>query len=253
MKENKNLDPIIVYWSPHYKDAFGMDWNILYSDPEQLYKKLNSLRDSVTPASDNILSCPASTQRLRSTFAYSVMTKTDVSIIKDDKGIQDMVLNSKQSVGVSVVRGPSLKNNNMIRLSQSLIFFTEEESLTMHVNPPFWSNSSHLKYGAVVSGGFDIGKWFRPVVCEMNLWEDVDNFVIEAGEDLVYFEFLTDRPIILKRFVLTPELFAYSEACMASNRTIKQWMSMSERYEVFRKTRMKDLVLKEIKKNILGE
>jgi hypothetical protein len=40
---------------------------------------------------------------------------------------------------------------------------------------------------------------------------------------------------------------------MASNRTIKQWMSMSERYEIFRKTRMKDLVLKEIKKNILGE
>lgn len=237
----------IVYWAP----AFGSEtdktnWNMLYSEPVQLFKDLNEKRDSNVLSQDNYLSCPASNIRLRNTYIFKNQLKTHIKI---ENGLP--VPQSEHYIKTDIIRGPSLKNNTMINLSLNWIFFTEEESLQIHANPPFFSNANHLRYGAFCPGGFDIGKWFRPIATEINLWENINEFVLEEDEPIFYIEFLTNEPIVLKRFVYNDRLRSLAEASMKSSSIMGKWLPLNKRYEHLKKTRGKEIILKEIKENLL--
>lgn len=251
MKNDK--DPITVYWSPYFVDPKN-NWNILYPSPEQLYKRLNLLRDTNTDTAENMLSCPAVSARFKNTFCFSVINKTDASIVLNEQNEKVTMLNHDKSFKTSIIRGPSITDNIMIKIAYQLLFFTEEESLIMHINPPFFSsNANHLQYGSITPGSFDIGQWFRPVSAEINLWEGINDFILGPNEDLLYSEFITDRPIKLKRFEINESLIKYADSCSQSPRTIKRWIPLKERYEFFKKSELKKLILKQIKNNLLDE
>jgi hypothetical protein len=107
-----------------------------------------------------------------------------------------------------------------------------------------------MRYGSIVPGQLDIGKWFRNITLEYNLWEGVDNFFIDKGEHLAYIEFDTNKKVELVRFKLNTELKTYLESTSSSSNW-EPMVSIQERYERFKRTRMKDLVMKEIKANLL--
>jgi hypothetical protein len=130
------------------------------------------------------------------------------------------------------------------------VFFTEDDSLNMKLTSPYFSNSNHMRYGSIVPGQLDIGKWFRNITLEYNLWEGVDNFFIDKGEHLAYIEFDTNKKVELVRFKLNTELKTYLESTSSSSNW-EPMVSIQERYERFKRTRMKDLVMKEIKANLL--
>ena len=51
----------------------------------------------------------------------------------------------------------------------------------------------HMQYGAVTPGQFNIGKWFRPIQTEINLWENINTFSINKDEPLAFINFLTSK------------------------------------------------------------
>jgi hypothetical protein len=246
----KNEDPIVVYWAPRYTAGAGekenINWNLLYSDPVQLYKDLSSKRDLSTNARDNILSCPAASSRFRNTYVFKNTLKTHYSFKNNEPTPQN-----ENHILMSIIRPPSLKDNMMVKFHMSWMLFTEEEELMTHINPPYFSNAKHNKYGAVVSGGFDIGKWFRPIATEFNLWTNIKEFSIEDEEPILYVEFLSDRPVILKRFYMSPELHSFAESNLYSVGLMGEWLPLKKRYEQFKRSRGKEIILKEIKKNLL--
>ena len=69
-------------------------------------------------------------------------------------------------------------------------------------------------------------------------------------EHMVYFSFLTDDKVELKRFELNDTLRKISETCSS----VTSWWSnvpLVNRYERFLKTKTNKLVMKEIKKQLV--
>jgi hypothetical protein len=242
-----NHKPIVIYWSPDYsKDTSNENWNILYSEPVQLYKELNDKREISTPAKSNILSCPASSTRFKNIYIFK-NTLTTHYLFKNGEPVPQ----SKNYINMSIVRPPSIKNNLMVALRMNWVFFTEEDSLTMHLNPPYFNKYLYSDYGVLCSGGFDIGKWFRPIALEFNLWDNVKEFKILDEEPLFYVEFISDRPVILKRFYMSDELRSFSNSGALAVKTMGEWLPLKKRYEQFKRTKSKEIILKEIKNNLI--
>ena len=60
--------------------------------------------------------------------------------------------------------------------------------------------------GAILtSGQFDIGKWFRTLNVEIQLYGNKGELHFKKDEPIFYVNFLTDRKVILKRFELTKD------------------------------------------------
>lgn len=243
--------PITVYWAPrslHEEKDFG-EWNMLYEDPTNLYL---DIVDRKTKESKNksYLSCPAVTDRFKNTYVFRNNTKTEYTY--DWSDIENPKLFNTLDTGVFISSPrPSTINDGPTLLYSQYYYLFSDEPLKAFFNPPMFHEPKHTKNGTVIPGAFDIGQWYRPFGCEMQMWSKTGSFVIEENEPLFYLEFDTDREVILKRYKLTPELVAYSASCVASPNSFGSNLPLIKRYERFTKTRTNTLVLNEIKKNLI--
>lgn len=243
-------DPLIVYWSPVWDDQSGTNWNLLYQEPDQLYKNLNQNRaDQKENDGSNIMGCPAVGNKFKQTYVF--FNPTDSHILVENN--MDISYLSPTSIGGIVQRKPSFKNNIMLRYYLSWLFFTEEDSLEISITSPYFHKPRHLNYGSILPGSFDIGKWFRPYNAEFNLWEGISEIAVEENEPLFYIEFMTKRPIILKRFVNTDAIHRLAWAGAEVSTTMGIFKPLQKRYEQFAASRNKEIILKEIKANLLDE
>ncbi len=234
---NKN---IIVYWSPYWEDT--KSWNLLYKDPERLIKRLSKRKSKKLP-DNNFLRCPAYIDTFKNTFVVD-------SVLACNYEIQKGQIVKSEGYASFLDHLPTLENQTLLTLSMGWLFFTEEESLTMRVTPPYFEKSNHNNFGVVIPGSFDIGKWFRRVNLEFILWENVNFLKIAENEPLVYFNFETSHKVELKRFEPTENIMKHASH-VASFSDVQPNKSLREKYKLFKQTRYKDLILKEIKKNVL--
>ena len=72
---------------------------------------------------------------------------------------------------------------------------------------------------------------------------------IEAGEPLGYIEFGTDRKIVLKRFEATDKLHTIGGEIIHAR--AKKWKTLGARYELFDRSPMRKIIMKEILENLL--
>jgi hypothetical protein len=259
-----------VYWAPvHFNLSLPpKDWNMLYYDPESLLSNLNknrkiikkndvppklkvndpfSTKSLMDPQSSNFFSCPAFTSLSKNVFILENPISTSL-IIDENKTIK---YRSEDYVKSWIAHPESINNNTLFVYDLQWVFFTEDDSLNMKLTSPYFSNSQHMKYASVVPGQFDIGKWFRNVGLEYNLWNGIREFEVKKGEHLAYVEFQTEKKVELVRFKLNLELKTYLESTSSSSGWEKK-IPLKDRYERFRRTRMKDLILKQIKNNIVS-
>jgi hypothetical protein len=134
----------------------------------------------------------------------------------------------------------------------SWIFFSEEP-VFIRQTPPYFHNTAVNKSGYVTSGSFEIDKWFRPINVTFNLWEGNNKISVIKGEPLFYADFQTEnnRPVILKQFELTQELYDY---CYQATILIKPFIpleSLDGLYSRFTRSNRDKKILKIIKENLL--
>jgi hypothetical protein len=130
------------------------------------------------------------------------------------------------------------------------IFFSEEP-VDAVFSPPFMHQAEYIKYGTCIPGTYDISKWFRPFVFEIQTWKSSGKFILPEGDPLFYIEAFTDRKIILKRFVMNKTLHDYAQACVKAKNEYGSHLPLVENYRRFTSSRMNELILKEIKANLL--
>jgi hypothetical protein len=104
----------------------------------------------------------------------------------------------------------------------------------------------------MVPGKLDISKWFRVINIQFNLWDDVTQFRINKNEPLFYTNFITDNQVELVRFEMNDYLVKHART-IASAGEWEPRISLSERFDRFRLSRTKDLILREIKKQVLPD
>ena len=128
--------------------------------------------------------------------------------------------------------------------------FYSEESLVIKWTDTYMHNTTTKQFGFLNSGSFDISRWFRPLNLTYHLWENVKEFKTEKDDPAAYIEFLTDKEIILKPFLLTQEIINISKAGEEIVKN-KSNQSLSELYNIFIKNNLKTALIKEIKNNII--
>lgn len=231
-----------VYWSVDDAKNTGNNWNVLYEDLESVYKSL--VKNKNNENGSNFFQCPSFINNTKNIFVFKNPLHSKFKIQDDN-----VVATSKTHIKSTIEHDASIKNNLLMVYGLHFYFFSEED-LEMSISSPYFQKTDYLQYGAVVPGSFNIGSWFRRIDFEINLWDNVKEIEIKEGEPLAYFSFKTKKRVQLKRFTMNDTL--YNIRTTIGNSTL--WepnVSLEKRYKRFKNSKTKELVLREIKKNLL--
>jgi hypothetical protein len=239
--------PLIIYWSSAVPPSHG-NWSLLYPKIETLYDNLISKK--VHGKDDkNYLVCPAAT----ADFKKIIMAKFPHDAryeYKYSNGILEMNPTSKQYINFNLKRNATITTGPTVEFSMAYSFFCEEDVMASFM-PPMFHPPKYTKYASVVPGSFNIGSWYRPYPLEMQFWNNEGEILFEENEPLFYVKIETDRPIILKRYVFTKELESLQIHCIKYYNKEYGQKGLIKRYNQFKLTGMRDLVMHEIKKNLV--
>jgi len=230
-----------VYWSPWYIPQDNEDWNLLFEEPENLFKhKATSYKNKYSNDKRlmDSLRCPAISDFAKNTFFSRNPMTTEMNIVDGNiEYIGQHYYNSR------------LNNNlgNSMTYGLPFIFFCEDD-LELLFTGPYYSETNHTNYGTLTPGKFNISKWFRPINLEFIIKDKY--FKIEENEIMCYFNFLTSDKVVLKRFVLNDKLLKISQSCSSVN-SWWQNVPLIKRYDRFLKTKTNKIVMKEIQNQIV--
>jgi hypothetical protein len=250
----KNKFETIIYWAPGNFASEVYDLNHLYPEVKSLYEECLGKKANLKDNDNNFLMCPAFSDLTKNTFVHrsSVDTHARLDFVRKrvtyptanqlDQNIYKVPLNFKHL--------PSLEGHNLIQYTWPILFFSEEDSMMATLTAPYFERTISQNYGVVVPGRFDIGKWFRNMNAEFQLWPGVNELNIPANEALFYVHFETDKQIVFKRFIMTRELERL-RASIVSVSPFKRFARLSERYKVFERSQSKQRIIKLIKKQLV--
>ena len=248
----KNNNEINIYWTPHsFPYSEVGDWNMLYEDPITLmdYWKDHLIKEEDEPS---FISCPGFKNLAKNTYVFNNLldSKYEFETFSRDQNQILVTPTSKSYLASSVVRNQTMDMGPSISFSMRYLFFAEE-SVKATLTPPYMHETEYMRSGVLTSGEYDIGQWFRPINVEIQMFNNKGNIHIKEEQPLFYIRFLTDKKINLKRFVLTPTLDSYSKKCVDAKSYFGARKPLDYLYEKFTKSRTRDLVLREIKENLL--
>lgn len=244
--------PINVYWSPVFVLERGEDLNFLYPKPKTLFSELIQQKNKKSSiASSSYLQCPAVTKRFKKTLVVknNINSSYKYMIVDQHKGINQT---TEEALGIEYIRESTITLGPTVIFSLQYLFFSDEPVL-MSLTPPMFHEPKYTKYGTVVPGEFDIGRWFRPLNFEVQMWNNVGEFHLEQDEPIMYLEFKTDRPILLHRFNMNERLMSYQNLAKGAMMVYGRFNSLAEKYNQFTKFGYKEKIFTEIKKNLIEE
>jgi hypothetical protein len=247
----KNNDEINVYWAPYISYGSSSktnDWSMLYPDPTNLYSDLLKLKAFNEDSKFSFFACPATKNNFKNTYVFKNALHSEYSY--DVNQFPVITPKSKNFLDCKIVRSPSVSVGPLIQIFLSYVFFSDEE-LEVFFSQPTFHKSKYTVFGSPMPGGFNIGSWFRPYNFELQMWNQSGELILEDNEPLFYAKFLTNKNIKMHRFHLSEKLFNYGEHCSNSPFTIKGNVPLINRYVKFKESRMKDMVLQEIKQNLI--
>lgn len=235
-----------IYWAPVYEYTRDnhIDWNILYPEPEILYDSLRSQKTDTKEG--NVFYCPAFKNFTSNTFVFKNPMNADFYVHEN----YDIESHISDYVTVRVEHQPSIKNRIMVEYKLRWIFFAEDDNIDISLTSPYFDHPEHLQYGSIIPARFSISNWFRPVNTEFMLKESVREFKMKKDEPLFYASFNTNKNVKLIRFDMNEKLRASSMACSTSSRW-ESWVPLSQRYNRFKESRMRGIILKEIRNNLV--
>jgi hypothetical protein len=252
MKNNKDL--INIYWAPiSTSDSdFPPNKNLLYQDPITLLKHWSELSINDKNLSPSFVKCPAFQNISKNTYVFNCPIDSSYSYMahsnkKEDVSLIPINLNA---LDAEVLRDKIFNIGPSINLNFRIVMFSEEPVEIM-LTGPYLHNVEYTKNGSIASGQFDIGQWFRPIETEIQLYSNSGEIHFKKDEPLFYVKILTDKKINLARFELTKELDSYVKSCVSANTVFGFGLKLNNFYQIFNKSRTRDIVLKKIKANLI--
>ena len=250
-KDKKSKDEIVVYWGPPYRkdNDHSIDWNMFYPDPEELLPEFK--KDRIKEVRQNsLVYCPAFNDNYKNTFL--VRNVVDSKFTWNDTEKMWEIPTKFQVHPALGVRMPYMENR-MALITGMVWLFASEEPLEMEVIPPYMHQTEASKYGVVVSGKFDIGSWYRPVMAEYLLWEGVDRLQIKEDDPYFYIRFNTDKKVVLKRFANNEDIYKHTVSIVQTKYIFGKLPALDKLYRYFAKTKTKQIMLQKIKNAVIEE
>lgn len=240
---------INVYWST-VSTRNDIDWQISMEQPISLQKELFNNKNKSNKTRQSFLRCPAVRSAIKNTLVWRAPKNTSVDIeVENDMIKMGSRYNEQEMFPWVIEHVPTISNNILITFDYRIIFFAEED-VDVLFTAPYFSESPHLQYGAIIPGKFNVGSWFRPYNAEMNLWSGNKHIEFKENEAIAYFTFLTDKNIVAKRFKMNDDLIKISKS-MSTSSTWLPNKTLEERYKIFKNRGMKKVILNNIKDNLI--
>lgn len=249
----KNEEVINIYWAPRstYEDPGAGEWNMLYPEPTTLFSELQAKRSRYA-GDDTFFSCPATNDKYRKTYVFRNELESSYAFdyTNEDPGLNYFKNTSDTYITYNIMRPPTITDGPMVNLSLYYSFFADQP-LEAVFTPPMMHKPQYTQYGTCIPGQFDIGQWFRPYPMEIQMWNMKGELHIKSGEPLFYVEFKTSKKIKFHRYKMDGTIASYLYSGANSKAQWGPGFSLLERYKRFNQSRMNDLILMEIKKNLL--
>jgi hypothetical protein len=191
--------------------------------------------------------CPAFNDHLKN--VYAVKSIYQYNIRWDGKDITSSMYN--QDFFDTNISIRNLNTGVLSYVSPKPIFISEDDSLDISQETPYFHNNDISRNLYVMPGTFDIGKHIpRPLelACKFKQPCSVD---INEGDALYYIKFHTKEKIIFKKFIITEELKTLSRDNLSTRGFMKNLKSMQWWYDHVSRHNLKKYFLREIKKNLL--
>jgi len=243
-------DAIDIYWAPY--SSFGPDLTSACIPIETLYDIASRNRVDGAKPNENFFNCPATADLFKHTLVVKNILNTKVRV---QNGQVSPVDESEQQIKVEILRPPIIKDRIMLCYNHYVILYSSEP-LTATLTPSTFERTVSSQYGVPMSGRYDIGRWFRPMGAEFMLWPNVDMLHVPAHDSLFYVSLNTPKPIQLKQFYVTPALKDTAMGLVhnfSPDNPLKEFASLSSRYERFESMELNSHILQEIRSNLVGD
>ena len=245
---NRNNE-VVIYWASVPVISPGTFLN--FKSPEPIIKELKKLGDKFTtdiPENNNFLKCPSIINNIKNTFSFS--SPLDLKIEWVNKRTSTPERNQEFFDSFINARNPE-EGFLSLKLLHT-VFFTEEPSLIAKQKTAIYSNNDFTRKTGIFEGQIDIGQWFRPL--DLAFFFKEEGVVDIKVEDIIYYiEFLTDKKIIFKRFVINDKLINLYSFCLHLKNfrsfSIKNYLDTC--YMLFNRAKIKKYIIKEIQNNLI--
>lgn len=247
------MDTITVYWTPIVNNTGS--WNMLYREPTLVVDDLLEIRNKEKQGS--FFACPAGSaifnnlyvvkSNLDDTFSFPEGFLDSLSDTSDNR-IPLHQLGSK--VGIHRNRATSLNGYKNLEYNMGWAFFADEPLLAKFT-APYMPTHSPTPGAILASGEFDIGQWLRPWHLDYFIPNQAGGMKFKIDDPLFYIEFKTDKKIIFKRFNRSPRIDDIMIESVQSPSRYGSRKTLSQRYSMAKKAKMQDIILNEIKNNIV--
>lgn len=233
---------ITVYWAYAPGVTTTADWTVAYNEPERLLSRLHKKRN-LENAHGGYLKCPAVTDHISHVYVLTSGVSTGVRMNDDSQELDAYGVTWRQE------HAPTLTNMRHVTMELGWHLIADKP-LEMLLTAPYFDRTDHLQYGAIMTGKFDIGKWLRPIVAEFQLWSGSTQMHLKENEPFAYIHFLTHEKVVLRQFTATESIHQKAK----TNSLAGSWSPkrpLKDRYDRFIRSRTKDVLLREIKDNLL--
>lgn len=226
-----------IYWSTTFQSMGG---EMSFLPPTSLWDDLTSKYDD--GKADLYFRCPAAINELRRTFV--VRSGLPINITYNDNVLE---VNGHEDHIARELVVPLSDDGILFNFGPGLLLFSDQRvNITQ---TPCYHHKSPLDHVYSPSGTYDIGSWFRPLVTPV-VNSNHKSMNIRRGDPIYYFRVNTDEKIKLKQFELSPKLTQYAMDSI-SYKLIQNNKTLNALYEAFNVSKRRNLVLSEIKKNLI--
>ena len=234
------MDTCEVYWC--------VDSDTPSVDPSQpllpLFQTVVSDRNKETDPSSSYYKCKSAQEMLNNTF---ILPNTkDLNIIFSN----GRLLQNPDSKYFRP-RLPVFNNGISVDYDTRWLFFSEDD-VSIQLTPPYYHNTLASQYGTILSGEFNISKWFRPIVPTFSLWDGVGSLSISKNDPLAYVKFISEKKVILIEFKETEKIKKIMQECVMLKDKFPN-LPLSESYNKFLLSNKNKELIKEIKNNLIRD
>ena len=247
---------INVYWSranPGFSELESLGFPssayispLRIEEPVPLTKHLN-YKEFFGPS---VSRCPAIVDDIKNTFVI----KSPVDITIDISKSSFQVTNQDLAFAQAFLGEPQGKFG-IHQLSLSYNFFAEKSLLITQL-PAYYDSNSYIDNTHTITASFDIGRWYRPAgKPAFILKKDAKQVVIKQGDPLLYVRFNTQEKVKLIEFDDTVFRNLKERSpdwiCTTFKRQANSVTPLAKCYELFEMYKMRQRMLKLIKKNLV--
>lgn len=231
---------MIVYFAYNYENHL----TVMYADePQPLFQRIAKNSEFGRKI---ILQCPAITDYYKNIF--TINSPFDYEITWTGERLESSLYNQEFFEKNIIDRG--MMGKGVFSLKFPPLFLLAEEPLLASFSHPSFEDSDISKKLMQIGGQFDIGRHFRKIEYPF-VFKEPSTVGINKGDVISYMKLYTDEKIQFKRFVMTPYMRDVTAGLLTEHRRFRaKNHPLSYFYNAVEKYKIKNVLLKEIKKNL---